>query len=231
MADEVIVETNWILDVAFHQDESSETLLKYAVDGHIPLLLPSFCIAESVKAVETKQSGWGSVATKLKGIRSDIARSRTLLPGAVDSLERAEFALVQMSDAAEKEFWEVLEKIIRVADQVVPSPEAIELTAQFADMLSLDPADAAVLAAVTEARRTSRCSKFMSRDSVFGDQGPLGWLKVEGIEYFPSAAPIVGPITQRLKREGKLSSIAGSRLAERPRDVARMEKELLRRTR
>lgn len=204
MADEVIVETNWILDVALHEDESSETLFTYVVAGHLPLLLPSFCIAESVKSLETKQSGWAAVARKLAEIRGDITRSKTLSPVAIESLERAEFALVQISDVAGSEFWEVLGKIVRVADQVVLSHEGIQLTAQFADMFKLSPADSAVLAAVTEARRQGRCSRFMSKDTAFSNPGPRGWLNREGIEYFSSAAPIVEPIIQRLKRGGTL---------------------------
>jgi predicted nucleic acid-binding protein len=184
VADEVIVETNWILDVAFHQDDSSETLLDYALNGHVPILLPSFCIAEAVKAVETKQSGLDSVARNIANVRNDIVRSKTLAPIAAESLERAEFAVAQISDVAEAEFWQVLEKIVGVAQQVVPTVEAIHLTAQFGDMFNLSPADSAVLAAVTEARRAGRCTKFMTRDGAFRAAGPLGWLTGEGIEYF-----------------------------------------------
>jgi len=56
VADEIIVETNWVLDVALHQDEASGTLFEYARAGYAQLFLPSFCVAEAIKAVETKQS-------------------------------------------------------------------------------------------------------------------------------------------------------------------------------
>ena len=201
MADEVIVETNWILDVTLHEDAASETLFEYAVAEHLPLLLQSFCIAEAIKAVETKRSGWRSLGDRLGETRADIVRSRTLSPLAAEPLERAQAALVQTSDMAVKEFWEILEKIVRMVRPIAVSPQNIQLTAQLQDMFNLQLADSAVLATVTEARRTGLCSKFMSRDAAFGSPGPLSWLEREGIEYLRSAEPIVGPIRQRLLRE------------------------------
>ena len=84
--------------------------------------------------------------------RSDIARSRTLSPLAAEPLERAQAALVQTSDVAEKEFWEILEKVVRIARPIPMSPQNVQLTAQLRDMFNLQLADSAVLATVTEAR-------------------------------------------------------------------------------
>jgi hypothetical protein len=40
--DILAVESNWILDVALHQEEASEVLLAQTEQGLIQLLLPSF---------------------------------------------------------------------------------------------------------------------------------------------------------------------------------------------
>ena len=119
------------------------------------------------------------------------------------ALERAQAALVQMSDMAEKEFWEILEEVLRVTRPVPVNPQAVRLTAQLRDMFNLRLADSAVLATVTEARRAGLCSKFMSRDAAFASPGPVSWFEREGIEYLRSADSIVGPIRQRLQRENR----------------------------
>ena len=86
MTDEVIVETNWILDVTFHEDAASEALFEYAVAEHLLLLLPSFCVAEAIKAVETKRSGWRSLGDRLGETRADsILRTRRMPSGCLGS--------------------------------------------------------------------------------------------------------------------------------------------------
>ena len=200
MADEIIVETNWVLDVALHQDEASGTLFEYARAGYAQLFLPSFCVAEAIKAVETKQSFWHSLATRLAETRAVVIRSTTLTP-LTEPLEQAEFALAQIGDSAEREFWGTLEQITAVTRLVEPTSETVRLTAQFRDLFNVSPADSTVLATVAEVRRAGLCSRFMSRDAVFEGPGPGGWLEREGIEYYRSAAPVVGPIRQRLERE------------------------------
>jgi hypothetical protein len=202
MADEILVETNWILDACFHQDDASEALLDYAGAGHVAILLPSFCLAEAIKAVETKTAVWDSLAIRLRDTRADVSRSRTLAPFA-ENLQQAEFALAGMADAAEREFWDVLGRIVTVARLVEPTKEGVALTARVRDLFKLSPADSAVLATVSEARRTGVCSSFMSRDGIFGTPGPRGLMEREGIVYHSNAAPIVGPIRQRLERESR----------------------------
>jgi hypothetical protein len=52
----IVVETNWIVDVALRQDEPSAELFACARDKRVHLYLPVFCIAEATKNVETKQA-------------------------------------------------------------------------------------------------------------------------------------------------------------------------------
>jgi len=52
----------------------------------------------------------------------------------------------------------------------------------------------AVLATILTASRANRCRKFVSHDADFQADGVLTYMRTEGLEYFPSAYPIVGPL-------------------------------------
>ena len=108
-------------------------------------------------------------------------------------------ALAETSDAAEREFWRLLERIARATRLLVPGPEAVTLTADLRQFLGLEPADAAVLADVVLARASGTCRKFMSRDEDFQADAVITFMAREGIEFFESPFPIVGPLRRRVK--------------------------------
>ena len=73
--DVVAVETNWILDVTLHQDQGSEELLQQAELGLVDVLVPSFCVAESVKRFEAIRQEWSDLQGALKKAAREILRS------------------------------------------------------------------------------------------------------------------------------------------------------------
>jgi hypothetical protein len=126
--DVVAVETNWILDVSLHQDQGSEELLQQAERGLVQLLVPSFCIAESIKRFESIRQGWSDLQEGTKRARREILRSAHLR-FADERLMGAVSALAETSDTAEREFWRLLERIARATRLLVPGPDAVTLTA------------------------------------------------------------------------------------------------------
>jgi predicted nucleic acid-binding protein len=104
-----------------------------------------------------------------------------------------------VSDAAESEFWQVLERITRATALLEPTPEVVVLTAEIRTLLELDAADASVLATVVAARRADRCRKFMSRDHDFRSEAVRTYLASEGLEFLDSPNPIVGPLRSRMR--------------------------------
>lgn len=173
--DILAVKTNWILDVALHQEEASDVLLAQTEQDLIQLLLPSFCIAESIKTFDEIREKWTALEQAIKAATREILRSPQLafsgarLLGATD-------ALAEVSDATESEFWRVIERITRATTLLEPTPEVVVLTAEIRTLLELDAADASVLATVVAARRADRCRKFMSRDQDFRSEAvPPTW--------------------------------------------------------
>ncbi len=198
-AGEVAVETNWILDVALHQDQASEELLTYTEQRHVRLFLPSFCIAEAIKAFESRRQDWEDLERRIRAGRREILRSSSLqFPDG--ALGAAADVLAQVADVAEQEFWRMLERIAAVTDLLEPTPELVALTADLRQFLDLEPADAAILAHVVIARRADVCRSFMSRDEHFRNDVTRAWMTREGIEFFDSPYPVIGPIRARLGR-------------------------------
>jgi predicted nucleic acid-binding protein len=195
--DVVAVETNWLIDVALHQDEGSEELLAQAEHGIVQLLLPSICIAESIKRFESIQQDWVRLEQDIRKTLREIMRSQHL-PFAEGRLTPATEALTEVSGAAETEFWRVLERVTRVTRLIEPQAETVALTADIRTFLNLQPADAFVLATIVTARRADICRKFMSRDSDFLADEVSAYLRAQGVEFFESAYPIVGPLRQHM---------------------------------
>jgi hypothetical protein len=195
--DVIAVETNWVLDVTLHQDEGSEELLAQAEHGIVQLFLPSICIAESIKRFESIRQSWADLERGLKKVTREIMRSPQLR-FAEQGFTSATEALTEISGLAEREFWRVLERITRMARLIEPQPETVARTADIRTFLDLEPQDASVLATVITARKADVVKKFMSRDGDFQAEDVLGYMRGEGLEYFPSAYPIVGPLRRHM---------------------------------
>lgn len=189
----VAVETTWILDIALKQDPSSQELFELATRHEIELFLPSFSIAEAVKALERIQHGWKTLRDDLQKAVRELKRSE-LTKAVTEELERAINALAQAHDQAESSFWPALENIVRVARIIEPTPEILKLTAEIRDNLKLSPADSEVLATVVSLKKAGQCSVFMSSDKGAFDNPPTQtYMRGEGITYYDNALPIVGP--------------------------------------
>jgi hypothetical protein len=195
--DVVAVETNWLLDVTLHQDQGSEELLAQAAHGVVRLLMPSICIAESIKRFESMRQGWIDLERGIKKAAREITRSPRLR-FAEERLASATTALTEVSGIAEQEFWRVLEGVTRTTQLIEPRPETVALTGNIRTFLDLEPADASVLATIVTARNADMCRKFMSRDTDFQTEGVSAYMGTQGLEYFDSAYPIVGPLRRHM---------------------------------
>jgi predicted nucleic acid-binding protein len=195
--DIVAVETNWVLDVALHQDEGSEELLTQAQQGVVQLLLPSICIAEAIKRFESIRQSWIDLERSIRNTVREIMRS-SQLRFAEARLVPAIETLTEVSAIAEREFWRVLELVTGLTQLIEPQPATVGLTADIRSFLNLQPPDASVLATIVTSSRAGTCRKFMSRDSDFRTDDVLAYMRDEGLEYFDSAYPIVGPLRQHM---------------------------------
>lgn len=194
---EVIVETNWVVDVALQQEEASVELFDQAQAGHVRLFVPTFCIAEATKNVELKQAELRRIlADQLPRLRHELSRSPVTRDSGVP-IDQLIVALAAAHDSMTAAFWPRLREIVGLVTLLHPRPETIDLTATVYDSLKLSPADASVLASVILASREHTCRAFMSRDADFSQTAVKEHLAAEGIQFYGSALPIVGPLRKQ----------------------------------
>jgi predicted nucleic acid-binding protein len=190
----VIVETNWVLDVALRQDESAEALLALAREARITILLPSFCVTESIKALESKVAEWDRVAKVVDGIRADVERSTVLGPS-VASLGTVVADLRRAADLGERELWSTLREVVIITQNIAPpTSETIRLTAETRESLRLSVSDSVVLATVMEVAATGTCKRFLSRDRGFDRVIVRELFERQGIEFHRDGRAIVARV-------------------------------------
>jgi len=191
---DVLVETNWILDVALQQDDASVELFRQSQARRARLHLPTFCVAEAVKSVETKQNDLKRLINdQLPRLQRELSRS----PSTRDTgapIEQLIDALARAHDAITTQFWLILRDIVATTALIPPRPETIELTAAIQDLLNLSPGDASVLATAILSCRDDVCRVFMSRDGDFSDEVVKDYMAREGLTFYPNAESIVGPL-------------------------------------
>jgi predicted nucleic acid-binding protein len=186
LTETVIVETNWVIDVALGRDTGSETLWRLANTGEALLLLPSLCLAEAVKVLESQQRTWNRVFAELERQANDIRRASAFVE-ASEQIDHMMLMLASLGDLLEKEFWPKLNEISRRAQLLELSHETIALATDIREFIKLAPADSAVLATAVLARRADMSNLFMSRNkNDFGKEHVLDYLNGEGLEYHPN---------------------------------------------
>jgi predicted nucleic acid-binding protein len=183
MPEGVIVETNWLFDIALQRDPGSQTIWQLAQAGRLDLYLPALCVTESIKAFELQHRGWGQLMSQITGTLSDLRRSAVFM-SQVSVLSGAHDALDEVRDRAEAELWDSLDQICDRAALLDLNRATVLLARSLRDLLALDPADALILAAVEEASNAAKCSRFMSRDSVFNAEAVRAYMASRRIEFF-----------------------------------------------
>jgi predicted nucleic acid-binding protein len=156
--------------------------------------MPTFCIAEATKNVESKQAELRRIrADQLPRLKHELSRSPATRH-ACSQIDELILALAGAHDAITTAFWPSLREIVRVVNLLHPRPDTIDLTAEIYDALKLSPADSSVLASVIVASRDGICRAFMSRDSDFSQPAVREHMAAAGLTFFDSALPIVGPL-------------------------------------
>lgn len=179
MADGLIVETNWLLDLTLERDHGPRVIWDLARSGRLDLFVPALCLAECAKAFESMRRNWRQQSSELRNLRSDLGRSqlfRTELQALV--------AVDKVSGKVEALLWDVLRQVSVSMVLLQMGRDTMRLAGDLRDLLNLDPADAAVLAFVEESKSAGVCRRFVSRDRVFTSDIVQTYMASVGIEYF-----------------------------------------------
>lgn len=164
----VYVETNFILELAFVQEQhdSCEEILKLCEAGKANLILPAFCIAEAYENLIRRVKKRKNIINDLTGELQQLSRSKPY-KHEVDEFQEITGLLVRSSQEEDERLILVLEKILKTAD-VVPLQADIVLSAtQYRAKYKLEPQDSIIYSSVLYnlALTSTTKSCFINRNS------------------------------------------------------------------
>lgn len=145
----VYVESNFVLELAFHQEDhrSCEQLLHWAEAGHVRLVLPAYCVGEPYERMVRRDRQRREVHRRLSDELRELSRSAPYVEP-VARLGEFTGVLVEAGQQELRRLNEVLTRLLHVVT-LIPVDAAVlqrALTAQLT--LGLSPQDAIVYASV-----------------------------------------------------------------------------------
>jgi predicted nucleic acid-binding protein len=164
----VYVETNFILEMAFLQEEheSCESILNYARDDKIDLVIPAFSIAEPYETWVRRRRGRSDLQTSLTRELREIARSASY--SEIDS-ETSDIAtlLVRSVEEDKRRLDEVLVEVLQASEIIPIDSDVVKSAINYQTSLGLSPQDsivyASVMAHLQSAATNTKC--FLNRNS------------------------------------------------------------------
>lgn len=145
----VFVETNYVLELALEQEESSicEKLLKYGRTNAIRLLLPAYSLIEPHETLTRRRLDRDALRTRVEAELTQMGRSSYLAERVGASRE-----LVQLlTDSAEFETEHIekaKERIWSVAEVLPLNHEVLRNAAHYREKFEFSPQDAVVYASI-----------------------------------------------------------------------------------
>lgn len=166
----VYVETNFILEIAFRQEEHASCVetLTLADEGKISLVIPSYCFGECLEKLTRQKRDRNTVANRLNVELIQIARAEEYRERARE-LTDAVGLLRESGLAATTRYEEVRQQLLKVGEAIPLDSEILQNAAKLesseAEVSIESPQDAIVMASVMshlDAERGKSC--FLNRN-------------------------------------------------------------------
>jgi predicted nucleic acid-binding protein len=145
----VYVETNFVLELAFLQEEheSCDLLVKLAEVGDIQLYLPAFCIGETYEAWVRRSKRRAELHNRLLSETRELSRSK---PYQAPSKELQELTnlLVQSSEEEKDRLDQVLTKVLDIVEIIPIDIDVIKSALALQKSRNLSPQDSIVYASL-----------------------------------------------------------------------------------
>jgi len=186
----VYVESNFVLELAFRQEQSGSCreILDVCRTGRARLILPAFCAAEPFQAFVGRSKDRKRAADDLTIQLGQLARSESFGEEAADALQRVTGLLVRSTEEERAGLQNALRDVLDVAAVIPMDLGIIRNAAELERSFRLSPQDAIVLASVlehlTEARPEKSC--FLNRNAKdFDDPDVVAALDQRGCKLIP----------------------------------------------
>jgi len=163
----VYVETNFILELAFLQEqhEGCDKIAALAEAGSVKLVLPAFCIAESYETLIRRANRRTQIANDLVGELRQLSRSKPY-KGEVEAFQSVTGLFARSLQEEDQRLIATLERILRLAD-VIPLEAGVVLSAaQHRAANKLERQDSIVYSSVLQHLASARAAEscFVNRD-------------------------------------------------------------------
>jgi predicted nucleic acid-binding protein len=146
----VYVETNFVLELAFMQEQHSscEKIVELCHAGSARLVLPAFCIAESYEALIRRAKRRSQIANELVSELQQLSRSEPY-KDETETLQRIGGLLARTSQDEDQRLHHTLDRLLQIADVIPLEATIVAEAAQSRVAYELDPQDALVFASVS----------------------------------------------------------------------------------
>ena len=164
----VYVESNFILEIAFRQEQaaSCRSLVAVCAAGGASLVVPAFSIAEPFHTYVARAKERSRVGEGLRMQLGELARSETFGDEA-EALQRVTGLLVRSAEEERSGLQRAMQEILGVAELIPLDGRIIAEANDLERTLKLSPQDAIVLASVLSHLNATRPEKscFMNRNT------------------------------------------------------------------
>lgn len=145
----VYVETNFILEIAFLQDdhERCQQIINWAREGTLKLVLPAFCVGEPYGTWIRRAKRRRRMLEQFNRELNEMTRSEPYAPLSSKS-EDITSALIQSVEHEKARLDDILEEMVVVAELVALEKTIFHEAIRYQDTVGLSPQDAIVYASV-----------------------------------------------------------------------------------
>jgi predicted nucleic acid-binding protein len=183
----VYIETNFILELVLEQDEhdACDSLLNFASERKIQLVLPSFSLFETLYTMDGKMKAWEQKSyDELRNLLRETSRTRRLEPQATNALTLLAELKTAATAEAEQRLKDVESRLLEHAEQLPLNRDILIEGRRLAGEFGLESADAMVLASVlADPQIGTSSSLFLNRNTKdFDDESITALLREKSCE-------------------------------------------------
>ncbi|MCY3941148.1 MAG: PIN domain-containing protein [Gammaproteobacteria bacterium] len=186
----VYIESNFVLELAFLQEQSSscEEILRLAEGEHIELVVPAYALIEPYETLVRRKKGRQHIDRELSKELQQIARNEEF-KNQLEGFRDITALLLRAVDEDEKRLKSVRSRLLRFA-RVIPMETSVLTSAEnYEDEHELSPQDAHIYSAVLDHLRQTedRASCFLNKNRKdFDDPNLVDELTSYGCKLLPS---------------------------------------------
>lgn len=164
----VYVESNFVLELAFLQEEHENCLelLSLSESGDLCLVLPAFSIGEPYEAWGRRSKQRLELGRQLKTAIDELSRSRPY-QGSSDEFQGLTDLLSRSEKEEKRQLDDTLQRMLQMVEVIPIGLSIIRAAITFQESRGLSPQDSIVYASILDhlATESENCSCFITKDS------------------------------------------------------------------